>query len=85
MGHKQYSELTDGDGKFEKWERLPTRAGERLQGMSRATIYNLIDAGLVKSASCKQPGKLTGIRVIWLPSLMDYIEKHTVQPSGGVA
>ncbi len=76
MGRKHYSGLTDGDGKSERWERLPTRAGERLQGMSRATIYNLIDAGVVKSASIKRPGKLTGIRVIWLPSLLNYIEQH---------
>jgi len=76
MGRKYHSELIDGDGKFERWERLPTKAGERLQGMSRATIYNLIDAGLIKSASIKQPGKLTGIRVIWLPSLLEYIERH---------
>ena len=74
--NKIYKDLPNGEGKFERWERLPTRAGERLQGMSRATLYNLIDAGILKSASIKQPGKLTGIRVIWLPSLMEHIEKN---------
>lgn len=76
MKHKCYDELTNGTGQFEKWVRLPTKAGERLQGMSRALIYNLISEGVVKSASIKQPGKLTGVRVIWLPSLMNYIEKN---------
>lgn len=76
MKHRHHHELTNGAGQFEKWVRLPTKPGERLQGLSRATIYNLIDAGLIKSASLKQPGKLTGIRVIWLPSLMDYIGQH---------
>ncbi len=73
---KQYTNLPDGEGKFERWERLPTKPGERLQGMSRSFLYILIDEGVIKSASIKQPGKLTGVRVIWLPSLMEYIEKN---------
>ena len=44
--------------------------------MSRAHIYQLINAGKIKTASLRQPGKLTGVRVVWLKSLMDYIERH---------
>ncbi len=79
---KQYSEseLQNGNGQFERWVRLPTKPGERLHGQSRSYLYNLIDAGLVKSASLKQPGKLTGVRVIWLPSLMEFIERHVEVP-----
>ena len=44
--------------------------------MSRAHIYQLISAGKIKTASLRQPGKLTGVRVVWLKSLMDYIERH---------
>lgn len=36
----------------------------------------MIARGLIKSANIKQPGKLTGIRLIWLPSVLTYIEKH---------
>lgn len=76
MSKKSYDELSNGEGQSARWVRLPTNAGERLQGLSRATIYNLINDGVIKSASLKQPGKLTGIRVIWLPSLLEYIERH---------
>ena len=73
-------ELTDGEGKYEQWVRLPTKPGERLQGLSRAFIYILINEGQVKSACIKKPGKLTGIRLIWLQSLMDYIEGCVESP-----
>lgn len=73
-------QLTDGEGKHERWVRLPSKPGERLQGQSRATLYNWMDAGLIKSANIKRKGCLTGIRVIWLPSLMAYIESFTVEP-----
>jgi len=74
------TELTNGTGKFERWVRLPTKPGERLQGLSRASLYILINEGRIKSANIKKPGKLTGIRLIWLQSLMDYIEGCVESP-----
>ena len=79
MKRSCYDGLADGAGPSEKWVRLPSRTGERIHGLSRPFIYNLIAEGLIKTASLKKPGKLTGVRVIWLPSLLDYIEKHSVQ------
>jgi hypothetical protein len=76
------SELPNGKEKNERWVRLPTKPGERLQGISRPSLYNWIEAGHIKSASIRQPGKLTGIRVIWLPSLLEFIEKHV--ETGGI-
>jgi len=72
----QREELLDGEG-IERWVRLPTKPGERLHGLSRSAIYILIEAGVVKSATVKQPGKLTGVRLVWLPSLLSYIESCT--------
>jgi len=56
------------------WVRIPARG--KLEGFSRSMIYNLIAAGVIKSASIKQPGKLTGIRLVHISSLRAYIEKH---------
>lgn len=67
-------ELTQGDGANERWVGLPNKPGERLQGLSRASIYNIMP--FLKTANIRQPGKLTGRRLIWLPSLMAYIEQH---------
>ncbi len=61
------------------WIRLPTRGQCPRTGMSRAKYYELINAGKIKSASLKNPGKLTGCRLVWLPSVMEYIERHVVK------
>ena len=68
--------LIDGPGRYERWIRLPSRGYEPTTGLSRAHIYQLINAGKIKTASLRQPGKLTGVRVVWLKSLMDYIERR---------
>ena len=67
----------------ERWIRLPTKKGEREAntGLSRPCLYELINAGKIKSASLKKKGTLKGVRLIWLPSLLEYIEKHVVKPT----
>ena len=74
MKRNCYSELANGAGPFEKWVGLPTKPGQRLQGLSRSAIYQGIDAGRITTACIKQPGKLTGKRLVWLPSVISYIE-----------
>lgn len=68
----------------EQWARLPTRPGERLQGLSRAHIYELIHDGAVRSACIRRRGARTGVRLIYVPSLLTYIERH-VETVGEVA
>jgi hypothetical protein len=79
---KVYSreELTDGEG-VNKWVRLPSKAGQRLHGISRASLYILKDKGILKTAVVKQPGNLTGIRILWLPSLLSYLESCVEHPA----
>jgi hypothetical protein len=72
-------ELTEGEGN-ERWVGLPTRAGQRLMGLPRSAYYQAIHSGKIKSACIKQPGKLTGKRLVWLPSVLAYIESFTVEP-----
>jgi hypothetical protein len=64
------------NGGAEIWIRLPTHGQCPRTGLSRAKYYELINAGKIKSASLKEPGKLTGVRLVWLPSVMGYIERH---------
>lgn len=76
---KQYerAELTEGEGN-ERWQCLPTRAGQRLMGLPRSAIYQGINAGRIRSACIKKPGALTGKRLVWLPSVISYIESFAV-------
>lgn len=71
----KHEALMDGPGAYERWVRLPKTGHEAHCGLTRAHIYNLIRAGKIKSACLRQPGKLTGVRVVWLKSLMDYVER----------
>jgi len=79
---KEYNreELTEGEGPFDVWTKLPTKPGQRLQGLSRSAVYIGIDSGKIKTACIKQPGKLTGSRLVWLPSVIAYIESFVEKP-----
>jgi hypothetical protein len=57
-----------------EWDRLPKPKG-RLEGLSRTTCTELIDTGLVKSATIRQPGAQRGIRLIHIPSLRKYLHE----------
>ena len=71
----KHESLMDGPGAYERWIRMPKRGHEPNCGLTRPHIYNLIRAGKIRSACLRQPGKVTGVRVVWLKSLMDYVER----------
>jgi hypothetical protein len=49
--------------------------GEDLYGLHRTTLYELAAKGKIRSAHLKKPGRQRGIRLIWLPSLIEYLDK----------
>ncbi|NCC50978.1 MAG: hypothetical protein EOM20_07145 [Spartobacteria bacterium] len=65
----------------ERWIRLPVRGTCPHTGLSRAHFYTLIKEGKIKTANIRKPGNLTGVRLVWLPSVVEYIERH-VEPTG---
>lgn len=65
----------------ERWIRIPRKGRCPDAGLSRAHYYALINEGKIKSACIKRPGKLTGVRLIWLPSVLAYIERHVEKPT----
>jgi hypothetical protein len=58
------------------WDRLPGKG--YYFGMSRPYVYQLMNEGLVETALIKRSGKIRGIRLVWRPSVLAYIEKHRV-------
>jgi hypothetical protein len=57
----------------ELWGRMP-KPKERFQGLSRTTLGELSDAGLIQTVVIRKPGAVKGIRLIFLPSLFAYLE-----------
>lgn len=64
-----------GDPGNAVWDRLPGKG--YYFGLSRPYVYQLMREGLVKTALIKHPGKCRGIRLVWRPSVLEYIEKHS--------
>ena len=62
----------------DEWARLPVRPGERYQGLSRTTWLEVIDAGLVKSAVIRKPGSKRQIRLLHVPSALQFLESCVV-------
>ena len=65
----------------ECWCR-PPRNSERLEGLSRTHIFTLIREGKLKSTCIRSPGNQKGIRLVWLPSVREWIEKNGVAGGG---
>ena len=59
-----------------KWIRVPAKGQCPHTGLTRPYFYDLIAKGAIRSSCIKKPGALRGVRLIWLPSVLSYIEKH---------
>ena len=66
-----------GDPGNAVWDRLPGKG--YYFGLSRPYVYQLMREGLVETALLKRPGKCRGIRLVWRPSVLAYIEKNRVE------
>jgi hypothetical protein len=55
------------------WVRLPV-PGERLCGLTRTTLYQLSCQGKIRTVVVRQEGTTRGIRLLHLPSLLEYLE-----------
>jgi hypothetical protein len=57
----------------EQWTRMP-KPKQRLCGLSRTTILELSDAGLIRTVAIRKPGAVKGIRLVFTPSLYAYLD-----------
>jgi hypothetical protein len=55
---------------------------ERLFGIKRGTVYNLIAEGHVKSVVLRRKGNITGCRLIYLKSVSDYLHRLMSEQNG---
>lgn len=58
-----------------QWVGVPAKGHCPYSGLSRPHIYNLVNDGIVRSACLRQPGAIRGRRLIYLPSLLAYLDK----------
>jgi len=49
-------------------------------GLNRSHLYLLSDAGLIRSISLRQPGKIKGRRLFDCASIRAYLQAHYAEP-----
>ena len=64
----------------EQWARMPKPKG-RLNGLSRTTLLELSNAGLIRTVAIRKPGAVKGIRLVYLPSLYAYLDSLSAEPT----
>jgi hypothetical protein len=57
----------------DSYVRMP-KPGRRFLGMCRTTLQNLADDGFIDVVSVQRKGCNRGIKLIYLPSLIDYLD-----------
>jgi len=77
QGEKAFPSAENSGLANETWIRLPANSGGRIEGLSRAAVYRLIEdpASGVVSVAMKQPGAKRGVRLVGLNSLRAYIQR----------
>jgi hypothetical protein len=59
----------------QRWIRLPRRGVDPDTGLTRAFFYQLINEGKIRTASLRRPGTVRGTRLVWLPSVMELLDR----------
>ncbi len=64
-----------GNSAEDEWLRLP-KPGLRLFALSRTSINELISDGHVKAMTLRRPGRIRGLKLIYGPSLREYLHRQ---------
>ena len=76
MNTKNSSDLGDDNTNFIQPEFLRVKGVERMFGIKRGKLYQLIRNGIVSSKSLRTRGTIRGIRLISADSVRDYIDSQ---------
>ena len=77
--------LADRQQTLPVWVRASTKTGyEHYTGLSRAKLYELANAGKIRTASLREPGKLRGCRLFHLPSILAFINSCVLVPDASM-
>ncbi len=74
------------NGRLPVWVRCPKGSGtEFYSGFTRSKLYALASEGKVRSVSIREPGKIKGVRLFLLASVLDFIARCEVTANGEAA
>jgi hypothetical protein len=67
--------MADRDGSLPVWVRAPKRGHEFYSGCTRPKLYEWAGKGLIRSVSIREPGRIKGVRLFHLASILGFIER----------
>jgi hypothetical protein len=73
--------LAERAGPMPVWVRPPKEGTERYSGLTRPKLYELANSGRIRTASLREPGRTTGVRLFHLGSILDYIARCELVPA----
>ena len=83
---KLLKDFLASDLSFAEWIRLPSpRARCRLTGLSRTSLNELAERGVIRAVTVRQPGALRGIKLLNRASLLAYLRRLEVEQCGDAA
>ena len=67
--------MTDRQRDLPVWVRAPKRGHEFYSGCTRPKLYEWAGKGFIRSVSIREPGKIKGVRLFHLASILAFIER----------
>ena len=67
--------MSDRNGSLPVWVRAPKRGHEFYSGCTRPKLYEWASNGFIRSVSIREPGKIKGVRLFHLASILAFIER----------
>jgi hypothetical protein len=67
--------MADRDGSLPVWVRAPKQGHEFYSGCTRPKLYDWAGRGFIRSVSIREPGKIKGVRLFHLVSILAFIER----------
>lgn len=64
------------DGQLPVWVRAPKHGHEFYSGCSRPKLYEWAAKGFIRSVSIREPGRIKGVRLFHLASILAFIERY---------
>jgi hypothetical protein len=75
--------VAERDGNMPVWVRAPKQGHEFYSGCSRAKLYDWAGKRLIRSVSIREPGRIKGVRLFHLASILAFIERCETEAKSG--
>jgi hypothetical protein len=66
---------SDREGNLPVWVRAPKHGHEFYSGCTRPKLYEWAAKGFIRSVSIREPGRIRGVRLFHLASILAFIER----------